>query len=73
MYVPRDADKLIEQGKVQSTVRWRNGTTGGRNGHRAGGKKILQGKQTQKVLAFYKPVGVTCTREILMQRKRSWI
>ncbi len=54
----RDADKLIEQGKVLV------------NGQVAGmgqqveetdtvqvGKKILQGKQTQKVLAFYKPVG----------------
>ena len=52
----RDADKLIEQGKVLV------------NGQVAGmgqqveetdtvqvGKKILQGKQTQKVLAFYKP------------------
>ena len=28
------------------------------------GKKILQGKQTQKVLAFYKPVGVTCTEDV---------
>ncbi len=58
----RDADKLIEQGQVLV------------NGQVAGmgqqveetdtvqvGKKILQGKQTYKVLAFYKPVGVTCT------------
>lgn len=58
----RDADKLIEQGKVLV------------NGQVAGmgqqveetdtvqvGKKILQGKQNCKVLAFYKPVGVVCT------------
>lgn len=58
----RDADKLIEQGKVLV------------NGQVAGmgqqvletdtvqvGKKVLQGKQTCKVLAFYKPVGVVCT------------
>lgn len=58
----RDADKLIEQGKVLV------------NGQVAGmgqqveetdtvsiGKKILQGKRSCKVLAFYKPVGVTCT------------
>lgn len=58
----RDADKLIEQGKILV------------NGQVAGmgqqveetdtvsiGKKILQGKRSCKVLAFYKPVGVTCT------------
>ena len=58
----RDADKLIEQRKVLV------------NGQVAGmgqqveetdtvsiGKKILQGKRSCKVLAFYKPVGVTCT------------
>lgn len=58
----RDADKLIEQGKVLV------------NGQIAGmgqqieetdtvqvGKKILRGEKACKVLAFYKPVGVTCT------------
>ena len=58
----RDADKLIEQGKVLV------------NGQVAGmgqqveetdtvsiGKKILQGKRSCNVLAFHMPVGVTCT------------
>lgn len=69
----RDADKLIEQGKVLV------------NGQIAGmgqqvletdtvqvGKKILQGKQTCKVLAFYKPVGVVCTERDPHAEKRSW-
>lgn len=60
----READKLIEAGKV--TV----------NGQVAGmgvkvtpqdkvcvGKKVLGGQTEKKVLAFYKPVGVTCTEK----------
>lgn len=58
----RDADKLIEQGKVLV-----NGQTAGMGQQVEEtdtvqvGKQILQGKQSCKVLAFYKPVGVTCT------------
>ena len=58
----RDADKLIEQGKVLV-----NGQIAGMGQQVSEadtvqvGKKILQGRQIHKVLAFYKPVGVTCT------------
>jgi len=58
----RDADKLIEQGKVLV-----NGQVAemGQQVEETDtvqvGKKVLQGKQTCKVLAFYKPVGVVCT------------
>ncbi len=60
----READKLIEAGKVFV------------NGHVAGmgekvtsedevrvGKKVIGGKPKTTVLAFYKPVGVTCTEK----------
>ncbi len=60
----READKLIESGRVLV------------NGHVATmgekvtqedevrvGKRILGGKQRTVVLAFYKPVGVTCTEK----------
>ena len=60
----READKLIEAGKVLV------------NGHIASmgekvtpedevrvGKKVLGGKPKNTVLAFYKPVGVTCTEK----------
>ena len=58
----RDADKLIEQGKV-----FVNGQVAGMGQQVEEtdtvqvGKKVLQGKKTRRVLAFYKPVGVTCT------------
>lgn len=58
----RDADRLIEEGRV--TV---NGQTA-RMGVRVTGKekiavngKVLQSRNDKKVLAYYKPVGVTCT------------
>ena len=60
----RDADKLIEAGKV--TV---NGVVAGM-GYKVSetdkvqvNGKTLQGKEKNVVLAFYKPVGVTCTEK----------
>lgn len=60
----READKLIEQGKV--LVNGIPGTTGQQVSvsdriHVNG--KLLQGVESKKVLAFYKPVGVTCTEK----------
>lgn len=58
----RDADKLVDAGKV--TVNGRLATAGMSvtekdtvcvNG------KMIKGKDNQVVLAFYKPVGITCT------------
>ncbi len=58
----RDADRLIEQGKVSV-----NGQTArpgqlvsGRDEIAVSGKRLQENKKTV-VLAFYKPVGVTCT------------
>ena len=60
----READKLIEQGRV--LVNGVPGTTGQQVSasdriHVNG--KLLQGVESKKVLAFYKPVGVTCTEK----------
>lgn len=58
----RDADKLIEQGRV-----FINGSPAVRGQQVSPGdevkvnNKVLQGRNAKKVLAFYKPVGVTCT------------
>ncbi|MBE5865507.1 MAG: pseudouridine synthase [Lachnospiraceae bacterium] len=58
----RDADKLIESGKVLV-----NGVPAGMGQLVSPddcvqvGKKILQGREKKVVLACYKPVGVTCT------------
>ncbi|MGN0376786.1 MAG: pseudouridine synthase [Suilimivivens sp.] len=58
----RDADKLIEDGKV--TV---NGTVAAmgirvsNNDKVAVNGKLLRGKEQKVVFAYYKPVGVTCT------------
>ena len=60
----READKLIEAGKVSV-----NGTIAGMGCKVADGDKVqvngklLQGKAKNVVLAFYKPVGVTCTEK----------
>lgn len=60
----RDADKLIESGKV-----WVNGvpasmgqTVTAKDNIQVG-KKVLQGREKTVVLACYKPVGVTCTEK----------
>ena len=58
----RDADKLVEQGKV--TINGMIATAGSQvnstdticvNG------KVIRGRDERVVLAFYKPVGITCT------------
>lgn len=60
----READKLIEQGKV--TVNGRTAAMGSKVTQRdriAVNGRQLQGKPEKAVLAFYKPVGVTCTEQ----------
>ncbi len=60
----READKLIEQGKV--LVNGQIAVTGQQvceTDTIQVNKKVLQGKEEKKVLAFYKPVGVTCTEK----------
>lgn len=58
----RDADRLIEQGKV--SVNGKTARPGqqvsGQDDIVVSGKKLKENKKTV-VLAFYKPVGVTCT------------
>ncbi len=58
----READKLIEQGRVM--VNGQVAVTGMQvceADEIQVNKKILQGRAQKKVLAFYKPIGVTCT------------
>lgn len=58
----RDADKLIESGKV--TVNGRTASVGDKVFEKdkiAVNGKLLQGKNDKVVFAYYKPVGVTCT------------
>jgi len=60
----RDADRLIEQGRV-----WVNGEPAdmGQLVSEADeikvNKKLLQGRKKTVVLAYYKPIGVTCTEK----------
>ena len=58
----RDADKLIEQGRVtvNGCVAMMGTQVTGEEEIRVN-KKLLQGKEKQVVLAYYKPVGVVCT------------
>lgn len=60
----READKLIEQGKV--TVNGRPAAMGCkviRQDRIAVNGRQIQGRPEKAVLAFYKPVGVTCTEQ----------
>lgn len=60
----READKLIEQGRVLVNGR---AATAGQQVSAADeikvNNKVLQGRNEKKVLAFYKPIGVTCTEK----------
>lgn len=58
----READKLIEQGKVlvNGKLPSPGQSVDGRDEITVSGKRI-QGRERTVVLAFYKPVGVTCT------------
>ena len=58
----RDADKLIEQGRVtvNGSVALMGTQVTGQEEIRVN-KKLIQGKEKQVVLAYYKPVGVVCT------------
>lgn len=60
----RDADKLIEEGRV--TVNGQKASMGVRVTGKekiAVNGKIIQSLNDKKVLAYYKPVGVTCTEK----------
>lgn len=60
----RDADRLIEQGQV--TVNGKTAAVGMTVSSEDAvkvGKKLLQGQKKKVVLAFYKPIGVTCTEK----------
>ena len=60
----RDADKLIEQGRVLVNGQVaKSGMQVSGNDEIVVNRKVLQGKSKQVVLAFYKPVGVTCTEK----------
>lgn len=60
----RDADKLIEQGRVLVNGQIaKSGMQVSGNDEIVVNRKVLQGKSKQVVLAFYKPVGVTCTEK----------
>ena len=67
----RDADKLIEAGKVLvNGMPAHTGQTVTSSDCVQVGKKVLQGREKKVVLACYKPVGVTCTeRDAHAERK----
>ena len=60
----RDADKLIEEGRV--TINGMPAKMGGRVTGKekiAVNGKVLQSPNEKRVLAYYKPIGVTCTEK----------
>jgi len=58
----RDADKLIEEGKVTVNGKIADvGTRVSENDSVKVGSKLVRMKEETTVLAYYKPVGVTCT------------
>ena len=60
----RDADRLIEQGKVQVNGQLPSpGQSVSESDEIIVNGKIVQGQKKAVVLAFYKPVGVTCTEK----------
>lgn len=60
----READRLIEQGKVRVNGQIAlMGQTVNETDEIMVHKKLLQGKKKNVVLAFYKPIGVTCTEK----------
>lgn len=66
----READKLIEQGKVlvNGKLPSQGQSVDGQDEITVSGKKI-RGRERTVVLAFYKPVGVTCTeRDVHAER-----
>lgn len=66
----READKLVEQGlvKVNGKIAESGTKVGKQDGVTVRGKRILAGEE-KIVLAYYKPVGVTCTERDLHAKK----
>ncbi|MCQ2539560.1 MAG: rRNA pseudouridine synthase [Acetatifactor sp.] len=60
----RDADKLIEQGRVlvNGSVPTPGQSVSGEDTITVNGK-VIQGQEKKVVLAYYKPVGITCTEK----------
>lgn len=58
----RDADRLIEEGKVKiNGMTAKMGMRVGERDHIQVNGKPVSGPKTKAVIAYYKPVGVTCT------------
>ena len=67
----RDADKLVEQGLVMVNGRIaESGTKVGKQDEVTVRGKKISDREEKIVLAYYKPVGVTCTERDLHAKKR---